>query len=258
MIRRPPRSTLFPYTPLFRSDGLWGAFHYGRYSPVGFVERPEPNLAALNFHASASTRGSWSLVADAEAPAWWEGWRAGLTLTAARDNRLGFYGLGNDTRYFADSAAGGSHFYQVSRTRAAARLTIQRRIVGPVRLLAGAAVVRTDFRALPGDNIFRRDLASGAVDPATVPFTDRVARGGIVLDARDHEIDPHRGVFLEALFASGTGYTRTTAHARVLVHPLERLVLAARLAGEGTGGRPPLAAPLAVESRGPPFTPVGG
>src|SRR5436309_4838920 len=24
MIRRPPRSTLFPYTTLFRSSGLWG------------------------------------------------------------------------------------------------------------------------------------------------------------------------------------------------------------------------------------------
>jgi len=225
---------------------------------VGFVERPEPNLAALNFHASASTRGSWALVADAEAPAWWEGWRAGLTLTTARDNRLGFYGLGNDTRYFADSAAGGSHFYQVSRTRTGARLTLQRRIAGPVRLLAGAALVRTDFRALPGDNIFRRELGSGAVDPATVPFTDKVARVGIVLDARDHEIDPHRGVFLEALFASGTGYTRTTAHARVLVHPLQRLVLAARLAGEGTGGNPPLAAQLAMESSERPFTAVGG
>src|SRR5207247_11123438 len=63
-------------------------------------------------------------------------------------------------------------------------LTIQRRIVGPVRLLAGAAVVRTDFRALPGDNIFRRDLASGVVDPATVPFTDKVGRVGIVLEDR--------------------------------------------------------------------------
>src|SRR2546428_10019134 len=25
MIRRPPRSTLFPYTTLFRSDGLWSS-----------------------------------------------------------------------------------------------------------------------------------------------------------------------------------------------------------------------------------------
>src|SRR5207247_9000811 len=129
--------------------------------------------------------------------------------------------------------------------------------VRPWRLVAGGAVVRPDFRALPGDNIFRLDLASGVVDPATVPFTDKVARVGIVLDTRDHEIDPHRGVFLEALFASGTGYTRTTAHARVAVHPLERLVLAARLAGEGTGGTPPLAAQLAMEASDRPFTAVG-
>src|SRR3712207_7213777 len=27
MIRRPPRSTLFPYTTLFRSDGAWRAGH---------------------------------------------------------------------------------------------------------------------------------------------------------------------------------------------------------------------------------------
>jgi outer membrane protein assembly factor BamA len=238
---------------------LWGALHYGRYSPVGFAERPEPNLAALTFDASASMQGSRALVADAQAPAWWEGWRAALTVTAARDNRLGFYGLGNDTRYFADSAAGASpHFYKVSRTHTAARVTIQRRIAGPLRVLAGAALERTSFRTLPGDNVFRRALASGAVDPATVPFTDKVARAGIVLDARDHEIDPHRGVLLEALFASGTGYTRTTVHARVFVDPVERLVLAARLAGEGLGGRPPIAARLTMESSELPFTAVGG
>jgi outer membrane protein assembly factor BamA len=233
--------------------------HYGRYSPVGFVERPEPNLATLTFDVSASMRGSWALVADAQAPAWWEGWRAALTVKAARDNRLGFYGLGNDTRYFADSAAGASpHFYKVSRTHTTARLAIQRRIAGPLRVLAGVALERTNFRPLPGDNVFRRGLASGAVDPATVPFTDKVARAGIVLDARDHEIDPHRGVLLEALFAGGTGYTRTTVHARVFVHPVERLILAARLAGEGMGGRPPVAARLTMESSELPFTAVGG
>src|SRR3712207_8205210 len=30
MIRRPPRSTLFPYTTLFRSAGLWRARFFGR------------------------------------------------------------------------------------------------------------------------------------------------------------------------------------------------------------------------------------
>src|SRR5213076_3290238 len=50
------------------------------------------------------------------------------------------------------------------------------------RALAGAAVERSDFRALPGPSVFRTDLASGTVDPATVPFTDKIIRAGFVLD----------------------------------------------------------------------------
>src|SRR3989475_9271626 len=36
MIRRPPRSTLFPYTTLFRSV-QFGSFLIGRYQGVGFL-----------------------------------------------------------------------------------------------------------------------------------------------------------------------------------------------------------------------------
>ena len=216
---------------------MWGAFHFGRYSPVGAVERPEDNLASLSFDAGASTQGSYVVLADARAPAWWEGWRAGLRLTAARANRLGYYGLGNDTRYSSDSlTTAGPYFYRVSRTYVAARATIQRRVVGPLRALAGAAVERSDFRALPGPSVFRTDLASGTVDPATVPFTDKIIRAGFVLDTRDNELDPHSGVIVEALFASGTGYTRATADARVQVHPVAKLVVAGRLGAERMGG----------------------
>src|SRR5258708_26429867 len=38
MIRRPPRSTLFPYTTLFRSDGR-GYEQYGHYRSVTISER---------------------------------------------------------------------------------------------------------------------------------------------------------------------------------------------------------------------------
>lgn len=233
--------------------------HYGRYSPLGFVERPEPHRAALNFDARASTHGSYLVGADGWAPAWWEGWRARLTLTAARDNRLGYYGVGNGTRYAPDSGRRvGAYFYRVSRTRLLARATLQRRLIGPLRLLVGGAVVRTDFRALPGRSVFGDDLAAGTVDPRTVPFTDKVARAGVVLDTRDNEVDPHTGFLVEALFASGTGYTRTTGHARVHVRPVRRLVLAGRLAAEGTGGRPPLAVQQEMESSEQPFVAVGG
>ena len=253
------RSTLYPNLSHSPGDGLWIGLHYGRYSPVGSVERPEPNFASINLDAGASTQGSYALVVEAQAPAWWAGWRAGLSFGAVRVNRLGYYGLGNDTQYSRDSlTTAGSYFYKVSRTTQFARATVQRRVIGPLRILAGAAIDHSDFRALPGRSVFRDDLAAGVVDTGTIPFTDKVLRAGIVLDTRDNEMDPHRGVAAEALFASGTGYTRTTTSARVYVHPFRRLVLAGRLAAEGTGGSPPLAAMELMETSERPFVAVGG
>ncbi len=247
-----------PYVYFSTVDGLWLAGYFSQFSPIGPEERPEPNRAALLFNAGASTRGSRFLSIDAQAPAYWEGWRAGLTLLAARENRLGYFGVGNDARYIADSTTGRSHFYQVSRTHYSARLTVQRRVVGPLRVLAGGMVDHTDFRDLPGGTAFGRDLAAGVIDSTRIPFTDRVVRAGLVLDTRDREVTPHRGVMLEALYASGNGYTRTTASARALVHPFERLVLAGRVAAERTTGAPPLASQYTMESSEQPYIAVGG
>ncbi|OLC02999.1 MAG: hypothetical protein AUH46_06070 [Gemmatimonadetes bacterium 13_1_40CM_70_15] len=238
---------------------MWGAIHFSEYSPIGYLERPEPNRAAATLEVSASTQGSYLILADAQAPAWWEGWRAALTFSAARSNRLGYYGLGNATVYFADSVtAARPYFYKVSRTSQTARTTVQRRLVGPLRLLVGAEFQRTDFRELPGESIFGRDHATGVVDSSTVPFTDKVVRAGVVVDLRDNEIDPHRAVFAEALYARGTGYRRTTAAARLYVHPTERLILGARLAGERMSGAPPVAAQMVMESSEQPYIAVGG
>lgn len=253
------RTTLYPYVFYSTVDGFWGGAHFGIYSPIGFAERPEPNLAAVNFDAGASTQGSYAAVADFQAPAWWDGWRVGITLTATRANRLGYYGLGNGTVYDADSVtAARPYFYRVSRTNQSARLTVQRRLAGPLRVLAGATVDRTNFRELPGESLFRRDHAAGVVDSGTVPYGDAVARVGLVLDTRDHEIDPHGGVFVEALYSASRDYTRATVGARAYLRPLERLVLAARAAGERMGGTPPLAAQVVMESSERPFVAVGG
>lgn len=253
------RDNFYPYLSYSTTGGLWGALHYGRYSPLGFIERPEPSRAALSLDAGASTQGSYAVVADAQAPAWWEGWRARGTLAAVRDNRLGYYGLGNDTPYSPDSVSlVGAYFYRLSRTRLAARATVQRRLVGPLRLLVGGAVTRTDFRVLPGPSVFRDDLSAGRVDPGSVPFTDKVVRAGVVVDTRESEVDPHTGVEIEALIASGTGYTRRTGHVRLQVRPLHRLVLAGRLAAEGMGGHPPLAVQQEMDASELPFVALGG
>ena len=253
------RTTLYPYVYYSSIDGFWGAGHFTKYSPIGFVERPEMNYAGVSLDAAASTQGSYLVVADAQAPALWDGWRAGLTLTAARANRFGYYGLGNATLYSADSAtANQPYFYRVSRTQNSLRATVQRRVVGPVRVLAGAMLAHTDYRALPGPSQFQRDVGSGAIAPGTVPFSDHVVRAGLIIDNRDNELDPHRGVFVEGLAARGKGYTRTTGIARVWLHPVEKFFVAARVGAERLTGTPPVAVMQTMETSDQSLVAVGG
>ena len=250
---------LYPYAYYSTIDGFWLAGRYGWYSPMGFSERPEPNFASVKLDAGASTQGSYLVNVDATAPAYWDGWRLALSLTAARANRLGYYGQGNDSPYDPDSVTPTRpYFYRVSRTTRVARVTVQRRLVGPVRVLAGASLEHTGFRELPGESQFQRDRIAGVVGPGEVPFSDHVVRGGVVVDWRDQEIDPHRGIFVEGLVGRGRGYTRTTAAARVYLHPFEKVMVAARLAGERMTGAAPVSAQMTMESSEGPILAMGG
>jgi hypothetical protein len=252
-------SSAAPYALYSAVDGFWLGAQYRRYSPVGFEPRPEPDLAWIRLAVGASTAGSRFARLEAEAPAWWDGWRGQASLDARRENRLGYYGLGNASPYHGDSVTGTRpHFYRVSRSTLAARVTLQRRVAGPLRALAGATLKRTDFRELPGETVFRRDHAAGRVDSSTVPFDDAEGRLGLVLDTRDHELDPHRGVLVEALYAGGRGYARTTGWLHAWVHPAERIWIAARIGGERMTGAPPLAAQLTMESSEGPLVALGG
>lgn len=243
---------LYPFAYYSTIDGFWLAGHYDWSSPMGFADRPEPTFARVALDAGASTQGSYSVVADAQAPAYWDGWRLGLTLSLTRANRLGYFGQGNGTTYDRDSTAGAgrSYFYRVGRATRAARLTLQRKVVGPLRVLVGGTIEHTAFRALPGVTTYQRD--------SVAPFSDAVARAGIVLDWRDLEVDPHRGVFAEAIVGKGRGYTRTSASLRVYVHPLDRLILAGRLGGENITGAPPLAVQQTMETSDGAVVALGG
>jgi outer membrane protein assembly factor BamA len=117
-------------------------------------------------------------------------------------------------------------------------------------VLAGGTLERTDFRALPGVTLYQRDSVG--------PFNDAVARAGIVFESRDLEVDPHRGIFAEALVGKGHGYTRTSASLHVYAHPLERLILAARVGGENITGTAPLAAQQTMETSEGPVVALGG
>lgn len=227
---------------------------------MGFADRPEPNFGRIALDVGASTQGSYAFIIDGQAPAYWDGWRLGLTLSLTRANRLGYYGQGNDTQYESDSSsgAGRSYFYRVSRRTRGARITLQRKIAGPLRVLVGGTFEHTDFRELPGETVFQRDRLAGTIRPEDDPFNDAVGRAGVVFDWRDLEADPHRGIFAEALVGAGRGYTRTTATVRAYVHPLNRLVLAARLGAENISGTPPLGAQMTMETSDGPVVALGG
>src|SRR3712207_7349018 len=56
MIRRPPRSTLFPYTTLFRSDRERGEGPHGEELGLPVLERREPEVAAAQVAEPADRR----------------------------------------------------------------------------------------------------------------------------------------------------------------------------------------------------------
>src|SRR3712207_8978687 len=64
MIRRPPRSTLFPYTTLFRSSQLEGAFAYGVVRQLFEPELAAPDRRAELLHGAAL--GARSVFDDAD------------------------------------------------------------------------------------------------------------------------------------------------------------------------------------------------
>jgi outer membrane protein assembly factor BamA len=249
--------TYTPYGYYSSIDGWWLAA-YGRvYSPIGFQERPESFRAAITLTGGASTKGSYLVELDAQAPALWDGWRVGLTLDALRANRLGYFGIGNGTRFDTDSVTPANpYFYRVSRTSRLARVQLQRRLTGPLRVLVGATLEHTSFRVLPGDGLFSRDRSGGVADQA--PFDDAAVRVGLVADTRDNEVDPHAGLLAEAVTAAAKRYSRATVGVQGYVHPFERLVLAGRVLGERMSGAPSISVMQVIESTGRPYVGVGG
>lgn len=253
------KDTLYPYVYYTSIDKFWFGGYYAKYSPIGYIDRPERYHASLSLTAAASTVGSYRVLLLADFPAWWDDWRLTATAFALRFNRLGYFGLGNETVYVSDSVSSNNpYYYAVSRKTQQVRATVQRRIVGHLRVLAGGVLEHTDYRTLPGDNVFRQELADSNLTDAQVGFLDLVGRVGLVFDTRDNELDPHRGVIVEALYGGGDNYSRLTAHARAFVQPIEPLTIAARVGIEAMPGDPPLAPMTEMESSQGPFVAVGG
>src|SRR2546430_8318838 len=64
MIRRPPRSTLFPYTTLFRSDADEGANHYQNFPDISSVTIAGRNLKVEYRLDSAAANSAYPLTVE--------------------------------------------------------------------------------------------------------------------------------------------------------------------------------------------------
>src|SRR2546427_6819479 len=64
MIRRPPRSTLFPYTTLFRSDAFCRPSHAGQLPclavPARCAQERRPHRPGVRGGTGADTAGAWA------------------------------------------------------------------------------------------------------------------------------------------------------------------------------------------------------
>src|SRR3712207_7501403 len=65
MIRRPPRSTLFPYTTLFRSADQGAVDRAGRSFRALLAENPTSQLVARRALDHGLSAGDWPLALDA-------------------------------------------------------------------------------------------------------------------------------------------------------------------------------------------------
>ena len=208
-----------------------GVAFEGRASFVAPVpyDWPQINAAELRVRALVSTNAYYGAAIRLEAPAWLDGWRFLAIAGALRETRFGYYGVGNDTPYDDDIRQANSRFNDTERTGYVGRADLQRRIIGPLRGLAGVLLRRVEFGQLDTLTLFNIQVADGTISSDQLSSTRVAARLGLVLDTRDSELDPRRGVLAEAIISPGTDFTRYTGHLRGYASIGERLRFAGRL-----------------------------
>lgn len=260
----------FSYPKLFYGprEGLTVGLYYAQVRPFGYDDwnAPPPFRGSLGLDGQISTSGSKRLALELWFPQMADGWRFVLTLAGERWARQNYFGIGNDTDGEVDSLRDRyEHFYRADVRRLYARGEIQRRIVGPVRVLGGFHLEGWRVDTLDGTTLLGRDALAG-VDPTIgASVFDASLRVGLVVDLRDDEVAPRRGALLEAIHgaadaavAGDASYTRTTISAAGYLPLGRRVVVAARVLGQTMGGTPRLGSLYLIEASDHPNTGLGG
>ncbi len=261
-------NVLYPKAFFTVTEGLSIGGYFAYIQPVRFrdFENPPPYRVSLSFDGQISTSGSRFLKLEARAPGLSEGWRFSGQLLARRRAKDNYFGIGNATVREPDSITDAQpNFYRAIRNRYVARGEVQRKIVGPLRLLAGFNIERWRIGTPEGPSLITKDLING-VDPTIgVGTNDFSLRFGLILDTRDDEVAPERGVHIQAIVgaadadvAGDVTYSRTTVSAAGFVTATPRLQFAARVVGQHMSGTPPFGTYYHVDGADQYYNTLGG
>lgn len=250
------RTSYFPYFSGGANDSPVLAFRVRHWQPAEYEARTT-YTAALNADAGIAPRGSRYLSLQFKAPAVRDGWRLAVQGTLERQARYGYYGLGNETVFDADAVGDDDpYLYRLRRTRYRGSVEITRRIRGRLQAAVLTELNSARFTSLPGPSVFASDFPTGELKQ-----DDASARLALIYDSRDTEYNTQRGLLLEAgtqVGSGGDGYTRQYVILRGYVPLREGTVVAARIAGSGMGGTPPLDARFTLPGWEQPIPVLGG
>jgi Omp85 superfamily domain len=240
------------YPKLFYTsrDGFTGGGYFAFVQPVRFedFESPPPYRAAVSLDAQVSASGSRFASLEARFPQFVPGWRFTGILSAKRDARDSYFGIGSSATYEGDNVTDNQpHFYQALHNRILFRAEVQRYVIGPLRLLAGVDAQRWKIEPLDGPSVLAADAQSAADPTIGVGTTDISARFGFLFDSRDSEVYAARGVLITLVgtgasesVAGDVSYSRLTFSAEAHVPVTSALNVAGRFVASGMGGKPPL------------------
>jgi outer membrane protein assembly factor BamA len=234
----PWKDSFYPFFPSLGNNFPLIALHLEERKAADYFART--NYAGLfSVDVGQGFTGARMAVARFHAPLLWKDWRLLSSLGTTRETRLGYFGLGNDTkddeRLVTKSQP---HYYEARRTRYFGNLEISRRLKGPLWIAGGGGVEYSNLGDLSRPSLFRTDFGT-----ANITDTDVRGRVTLVLDLRDNEFNTTNGLFAQAAVGGGTGgdgYSRVSADLRGYVSIREGTVLAARVAGSGMSTKGPL------------------
>ena len=250
MAQEPWRASYYPYPLKGPNDATSLVLHY-QLGQAADYEARYPFDRSLSIDAGINASGSRFLVGRFKAPRMAEGWRLYSEVGATRENRFGYFGLGNETEETNDP--GNEWYDRMRRSRIYGRVDLTRRIAKNFHVAGGVSFTHSSFGSLPGNSHFLDDffpippcLPEAPVcertgeDPGDDDFAGRFA---LVFDSRDNESVPARGALVElgAEFGSGgQGYSGIYGLVSGFVSPYEGAVIGGRFLARSIQAEAPL------------------